>query len=223
MADALDVPREGHDFLWVVDFPLFHWDADRKAYAAEHQPFTQPDEDDIDRLESDPLSVGSHTYDFVMDLPEGTDVETVAARVTLAEVDLPEKIRDNLALFLRLVRKVLEEYDPSLRSAFDALLTDAIAANADDGEETQDESEAFVRLVSSIDEMPVDEATIIMRAFVAYFHLANVCEENYRVSSLRVREHDVPVKAEEDPINDMGQGIGARKRQVCVSGPASSR
>jgi len=52
---------------WVVDFPLFHWDADRKAYAAEHQPFTQPDEDDIDRLESDPLSVGSHTYDFVMD------------------------------------------------------------------------------------------------------------------------------------------------------------
>ena len=67
MADALDVPREGHDFLWVVDFPLFHWDADRKAYAAEHQPFTQPDEDDIDRLESDPLSVGSHTYVFVMD------------------------------------------------------------------------------------------------------------------------------------------------------------
>ena len=67
MADALDVPREGHDFLWVVDFPLFHWDEDRKAYASEHQPFTQPDEEDIDRLESDPLSVGSHTYDFVMD------------------------------------------------------------------------------------------------------------------------------------------------------------
>ena len=67
MADALDVPREGHDFLWVVDFPLFHWDEDRKAYASEHQPFTQPDEADIDRLESDPLSIGSHTYDFVMD------------------------------------------------------------------------------------------------------------------------------------------------------------
>jgi aspartyl-tRNA synthetase len=67
MADALDVPREGHDFLWVVDFPLFHWDEEREAYAAEHQPFTQPLEADIDRLESDPLSVGSHTYDFVMD------------------------------------------------------------------------------------------------------------------------------------------------------------
>ena len=67
MADALDVPREGHDFLWVVDFPLFHWDEERKAYAAEHQPFTQPVEADIERLESDPLSVGSRTYDFVMD------------------------------------------------------------------------------------------------------------------------------------------------------------
>ena len=67
MADVLDVPREGHDFLWVVDFPLVHWDEERQAYAAEHQPFTQPVEEDIDRLESDPLSVGSHTYDFVMD------------------------------------------------------------------------------------------------------------------------------------------------------------
>ncbi len=67
MADVLNIPREGHDFLWVVDFPLFHWDEERQAYAAEHQPFTQPNEEDIDKLESDPLACGSHTYDFVMD------------------------------------------------------------------------------------------------------------------------------------------------------------
>ena len=67
MADALEIPREGHDFLWVVDFPLVHWDEDRGAYAAEHQPFTQPIEADIERIDTDPLSVGSHTYDFVMD------------------------------------------------------------------------------------------------------------------------------------------------------------
>lgn len=67
MADALELPREGHDFLWVVDFPLFHWDEDRKAYAAEHQPFTQPVEEDVERLDADPLSVGSYTYDLVMD------------------------------------------------------------------------------------------------------------------------------------------------------------
>lgn len=67
MANALDIKREGHDFLWVVNFPLFHWDEDRKAYAAEHQPFTLPTETDIAKIEADPLAAGSCTYDFVMD------------------------------------------------------------------------------------------------------------------------------------------------------------
>ncbi len=67
MANLLEIPRDGHDLLWVVGFPLVHWDEERGAYAAEHQPFTQPVEADIDRLESDPLSVGSWTYDLVMD------------------------------------------------------------------------------------------------------------------------------------------------------------
>ena len=67
MADALGIERDGHDFLWVVDFPLFHWDEERGGYASEHQPFTQPEESQIDLLDSDPLAVGSHTYDFVMD------------------------------------------------------------------------------------------------------------------------------------------------------------
>lgn len=67
MANALEIQREGHDFLWVVNFPLFHWDEDRKAYAAEHQPFTLPTETDIAKIEADPLAAGSCTYDFVMD------------------------------------------------------------------------------------------------------------------------------------------------------------
>lgn len=67
MANALEIKREGHDFLWVVNFPLFHWDEDRKAYAAEHQPFTLPTETDVAKIEADPLAAGSCTYDFVMD------------------------------------------------------------------------------------------------------------------------------------------------------------
>ena len=67
MANALEIKREGHDFLWIVNFPLFHWDEDRKAYAAEHQPFTLPTETDIAKIEANPLAAGSCTYDFVMD------------------------------------------------------------------------------------------------------------------------------------------------------------
>ena len=47
----------------------------------------------------------------------------------LAEIDIPESLRDNLALFLRLERKVLKEYDPEICQLFDVLLSDAIKAN----------------------------------------------------------------------------------------------
>ena len=67
MAGALDLPREGHDFLWVVNFPLFHWDDEAKRYEAEHQPFTLPTELDVEKIKADPLAIGSATYDFVMD------------------------------------------------------------------------------------------------------------------------------------------------------------
>lgn len=85
MANALEIKREGHDFLWVVNFPLFHWDEDRKAYAAEHQPFTLPTETDIAKIEADPLAAGSCTYDFVMD---GFEAGGGGMRIHNAEVQM---------------------------------------------------------------------------------------------------------------------------------------
>ena len=67
MANALGIECAGHDFLWVVDFPMFEYDEEEKRYSAEHHPFTQPYEADVDKIETDPLAVGSYTYDFVMD------------------------------------------------------------------------------------------------------------------------------------------------------------
>ncbi|MBS5451561.1 MAG: aspartate--tRNA ligase [Coriobacteriia bacterium] len=66
MADALGIERTGHDFLWVVDFPMFKYDEDEKRISAEHHAFTLP-KGDLDLIETDPLSVGSYSYDFVMD------------------------------------------------------------------------------------------------------------------------------------------------------------
>ncbi len=67
MADALDVPREGHSLLWVVNFPMFRYDEDEKKYAAEHHPFTHVLDEDVDKIEDAPLECGSCSYDLVMD------------------------------------------------------------------------------------------------------------------------------------------------------------
>ena len=67
MADALSIERNGHALLWVVDFPMFRYDAVEKKYAAEHHPFTMIPEEDWDKIESDPLACSSYSYDIVMD------------------------------------------------------------------------------------------------------------------------------------------------------------
>lgn len=67
MADALGVERAGHSLLWVVDFPAFKQDPDTKKYAAEHHPFTRVIDEDLDKIESEPLACKSYAYDIVMD------------------------------------------------------------------------------------------------------------------------------------------------------------
>jgi aspartyl-tRNA synthetase len=53
-------------FTWVVDFPLFEAVTDSGQPIPAHHPFTRPHPDDLDRLESDPLSVRSLAYDLVL-------------------------------------------------------------------------------------------------------------------------------------------------------------
>ena len=67
MADALGIERPGHALLWVVNFPMFHFDEEEQRYVAEHHPFTQVRREDLDKIESDPLACGSYSYDLVMD------------------------------------------------------------------------------------------------------------------------------------------------------------
>ncbi len=52
--------------LWVVDFPMFEWDARERRWAALHHPFTAPALDDPQALESDPGEARSRAYDVVL-------------------------------------------------------------------------------------------------------------------------------------------------------------
>ncbi len=53
-------------FVWVTDFPMFEKDEETGKLVAMHHPFTAPNPEDLDRLESDPLKVKARAYDVVV-------------------------------------------------------------------------------------------------------------------------------------------------------------
>ena len=61
------IPEGRHDFLWVMDFPLFEKDAQSGRLASVHHPFTAPNPDDLPLLNSSPERVRALAYDVVMD------------------------------------------------------------------------------------------------------------------------------------------------------------
>mgnify|MGYP000834741689 FL=1 len=52
--------------LWVIDFPLLEWDEETQRYYAMHHPFTSPNPEDVDILESNPGAVRANAYDMVV-------------------------------------------------------------------------------------------------------------------------------------------------------------
>ena len=60
------INKDRLDLLWVVNFPLFEYSEEEKKIVAVHHPFTSPAIKDIEKLETDPLSVKSDSYDLVL-------------------------------------------------------------------------------------------------------------------------------------------------------------
>ena len=70
-------------FLWIVDFPLLERDPEANRYVAVHHPFTAPVEEDVDRLERDPLGIRSQAYDLVLN---GTELGGGSIRIHQPEL-----------------------------------------------------------------------------------------------------------------------------------------
>ena len=63
LAERLELVAPGaHDLLWVVDFPMFAWNAGEERWDPLHHPFTAP-AGDLD----DPGALRSRAYDLVLD------------------------------------------------------------------------------------------------------------------------------------------------------------
>ncbi|HTX63982.1 MAG TPA: aspartate--tRNA ligase [Acidimicrobiales bacterium] len=70
-------------YVWVVEFPLFDAIAPDGHPVPAHHPFTMPHPEDVDRMETDPLSVRSQAYDLVLN---GWELGSGSVRIHRADV-----------------------------------------------------------------------------------------------------------------------------------------
>lgn len=66
------------DILWVNEFPMFEWDEANQHWQAQHHPFTSPNKDDMQYLESDPARVRTQAYDLVIN---GVEMSSGSVRI----------------------------------------------------------------------------------------------------------------------------------------------
>ena len=60
------INKDKFAFIWVVDWPLFEYSEEFNRYIAAHHPFTMPNEEDLDLLETDPHKCHAQSYDIVL-------------------------------------------------------------------------------------------------------------------------------------------------------------
>jgi len=60
------VRRDALELCWVVEFPLFEFDEEERAWKAAHHPFTTPREAYAGQLTKEPGEVRARAYDLVM-------------------------------------------------------------------------------------------------------------------------------------------------------------
>ncbi len=92
-AKQLDIIPEGFNFLWITDFPFFEFNDETKHWDAMHHPFTMPNDDCLQYLESDPGKVFAKCYDLVLN---GTELCSGSIRITDSE--LQQKMFEILGL-----------------------------------------------------------------------------------------------------------------------------
>jgi aspartyl-tRNA synthetase len=54
------------NFSWIVEFPMFDWDAEENRWVAMHHPFTAPRDQDLAMLSENPAACRAKAYDLVV-------------------------------------------------------------------------------------------------------------------------------------------------------------
>ncbi|WP_338126702.1 amino acid--tRNA ligase-related protein, partial [Ruminococcus champanellensis] len=94
VARKLDLIPEGQfNFLWITQMPFFEWDEDNNCWVAMHHPFTMPEDDCLQYLDSAPEKVIAKAFDLVLN---GTELSSGSIRIT--NYELQQKMFQALGL-----------------------------------------------------------------------------------------------------------------------------
>ena len=93
LANRLGVERSGWNFLWVVNFPMFEYDAKEQRLKAQHHPFTKPRLERLEDLKEKPLELGTYAYDLVLN-----GVELGSGSIRISDPGLQEAVFEALGL-----------------------------------------------------------------------------------------------------------------------------
>lgn len=74
-------------FAWITDIPLFNYSKTEKKLVSGHHPFTMPNPEDMNKLESDPQNVRSLSYDLVLN-----GFEIAGGSIRIHKKDIQDKI-----------------------------------------------------------------------------------------------------------------------------------
>jgi len=80
-------------FLWVVDFPMFEWDAEENRWMAAHHPFTSVHDEDLEKLTADPARCRAKSYDLVLN-----GVELGSGSIRIHRRDVQSKVFSALGM-----------------------------------------------------------------------------------------------------------------------------
>ena len=59
------IDKTKFEFCWIIDFPMYHFDEEKKKIDFSHNPFSMPQIEVQDFDKSDPLSILAYQYDLV--------------------------------------------------------------------------------------------------------------------------------------------------------------
>ncbi len=83
LGQELKLVTSGWQPLWVIDFPMFEWDADAKRWVAMHHPFTSPKDEDPVALRAAPGAALAKAYDLVLN---GSEIGGGSVRIHRQEL-----------------------------------------------------------------------------------------------------------------------------------------